>query len=630
MLFLIIILLVVIVFFVWRSIYMLKEPFIEQTTTYQLDTNAYVLTNTFKDKCMFATIKPTDVFMTNIIHYFHNVVDFVGICKSNRVYYILSKTTNIKYVSDLPSNLTIGYVHEGDKLLFERVFSRAYNKQMTFEKITNKDYVSDYCNSFDNTNNILIDFMESDKTYFVLSFNSFFDTKLHEYYKEFFSNRLFALEFTNTKIPYYIFNSKVEKDRLLLDEIIYKNKTDQVDYEKLINNDYIDFKLTQQYLDLYNCDVPSEIMDHLPDTNEVMIMKSEDLANTKDSCHEDTLIKSTSNPKYNTHGIHVYKSKHCKAPKNNFVDIIFPFSSDYEMVMSSSDFNELKINSRSFDEIVPINNAFVKSFLPRYKINVNPEKYPSDAYIDGIYYGSYGDSEYTILTNSIPFDLDAMKHDIIFEDNEVTISFKEDPIASYSYNGVTKSVDLLVGDRVYINPETIYDSEVYNFLNAQLRGNINLFHGYVELEENKMIIILENIRETNKDGFKNIQLKCYNDNLEETTSNCDNERACKYNHECPFFKSNSNYKNSFGGCQMNGFCQMPIGVTKRSFKKYIIDEESKPLCNNCAIDDSDKECCENASSPDYMFEGDTQERIKHLFMMKDGSSNCELYINKYY
>lgn len=639
MLYLIIILIVIITLFVLRSSTQIKEQFVDVNITHDIKKNEYTLSNSFKEQCMYSIIKPTDVSMTNVIDYFHNRanIDFVGVCKGHRSYMIVSKNSNIKHVKDIPQNVIIGYANERDKLLFHHVLTRVYNKTAhSFEKVTDHTYVNDYCDSLDNTSNIFIDFMMSDKIYFVFSFSSIFDVKLYGYFKDFFMNRLNLLEFGTTNIRNHIFNSRTETNLLKLDELICKNKNHTIDYDKLIYHDYIDFELTQQYLDLYNCDIPQEIREHLPKTNNIMDVRIDDLANTKDSCHEDSLIKTTSSPKHNIYGINVYKSKHCKSPQNNFVDIVFPFTSEYEMTLSPSDFNQLKIKSKTFDDLIPVNNAFKKNFLPRYKINVDPIKYPTDAYIDGIYYGSYGDSDHTILTNSIPFDLDVNKHKIIFENNEVSIHFNDgqDFTAFYSYKNVSISVKLMEGDRVYINPDTIFESPVYNFLNSKLQANVNLFHGYVEKDEHQFVIKLENIRETNRDGFKNIQMKCYNENLEETSSNCEYERPCKYNYECPFFQSNKNYKNNFGGCQMNGFCEMPIGVTKRSLKKFIIDEESKPLCNNCDIGDSDKECCENFSSnsslnsPDYMFDGDTDERIKQIFMQ--ASSKCDLYINKYF
>ena len=31
--------------------------------------------------------------------------------------------------------------------------------------------------------------------------------------------------------------------------------------------------------------------------------------------------------------------------------------------------------------------------------------------------------------------------------------------------------------------------------------------------------------------------------------------------ECPFYKSNKNYENTFGDC-INGYCEVPIGLNK--------------------------------------------------------------------
>lgn len=643
---------------------MVKETFIENTITVEVvDEKAYILNNTFRDQCTGAIIKPTDVFMTNIIHYFHNVdnVDFIGICNGHRSCVIASKNNSIKNVSDIPITEIIGYSNEADKYLFDRILTRAYTKSFSFEKITDKIYVSEYCDTYDNTDNMFIDFMSSDINFFIFSFSSVFDTKLHEYYNSFFKQRLRPLSMNNETISNHIFNSKITSNNTVLnvDNIIYSNKSDgTVDYNKLISNEYINFELTQKYIDLYNCDVPYEISKHMivgKVVSPIMTVRTDDLSNSKDSCHEDSLIKSAQNAIYNPHGIHIYKSTRCEASKNNFIDIVYPFSSGYDMKLSSSDFNQLLIKSSKFDDIIPINNAVKKNngYMPRYKVNVDPIKYPTEAYIDDIYYGAYADDDdnFTILTNSIPFDLDKTKHAIKYDlttSDEIIISFLDDTniVAFYNYKNIKTTVNLLEGDRVYINPGSIFDAELFNHIYNQLKSNINLFHGFVENDETGTLVIkLENIRDTG-DMFKGLNMKCFNEKLEEVEGdniNCTNEQACKYNHECPFFKSNSNYDNNFGGCDSSGVCQMPIGISKRSFKNYIIDDVSKPLCNNCSITDTDKACCDNfknnpnMTSPDYMYDNDTEQRIKHLFMLNDDNetatnpSKCgTLYINKYF
>jgi hypothetical protein len=90
---------------------------------------------------------------------------------------------------------------------------------------------------------------------------------------------------------------------------------------------------------------------------------------------------------------------------------------------------------------------------------------------------------------------------------------------------------------------------------------------------------------------------------------------CLNDYECPFFKANKNYPNTFGKC-IQGKCQMPIGVTQVSSKKYrnldgAICSNCK-LGNNCCVDqDKDKQQYSKLLSPDYRFEGDMEERNRN-------------------
>ena len=76
------------------------------------------------------------------------------------------------------------------------------------------------------------------------------------------------------------------------------------------------------------------------------------------------------------------------------------------------------------------------------------------------------------------------------------------------------------------------------------------------------------------------------------------DKHCIADTECPFFKANKNYKNTFGGC-ISGFCEMPLGIKRLSPRYY--DISSQPLCYNC---NNNNNCCNNQENPDYMFEGD--------------------------
>ena len=91
------------------------------------------------------------------------------------------------------------------------------------------------------------------------------------------------------------------------------------------------------------------------------------------------------------------------------------------------------------------------------------------------------------------------------------------------------------------------------------------------------------------------------------------DRNCTNNEECPFYRSNKNYKNNFGGC-IKGMCQLPVNMV--SVSPHFYDETKKPMCYNCL--GNNNYCCEeqkdkskypNLVSPDYAFLGDQNLRI---------------------
>lgn len=110
------------------------------------------------------------------------------------------------------------------------------------------------------------------------------------------------------------------------------------------------------------------------------------------------------------------------------------------------------------------------------------------------------------------------------------------------------------------------------------------------------------------------------------------DTPCKYNEECPFYKKNMNYPNSRGGC-INGFCEMPVNIKTLGYKEYNESGENAAVCYNCDYKPGCKgiecsQCCEdqkdislypNLVSPDYAYNNDYFERIKHTkkFREKD-------------
>lgn len=71
------------------------------------------------------------------------------------------------------------------------------------------------------------------------------------------------------------------------------------------------------------------------------------------------------------------------------------------------------------------------------------------------------------------------------------------------------------------------------------------------------------------------------------------DKQCSKNTDCPFYNNHGR-----GGCD-NGYCEMPIGITRIGYTRYALGENSFPYCHQCKGFDSN--CCFHQSKPDYAF-----------------------------
>jgi hypothetical protein len=98
------------------------------------------------------------------------------------------------------------------------------------------------------------------------------------------------------------------------------------------------------------------------------------------------------------------------------------------------------------------------------------------------------------------------------------------------------------------------------------------------------------------------------------------DKPCFKDEECPFFKANTNYPNSRGGCE-KGYCEMPINVQQISYRRY--DPSIPAFCYNCNPLDGQYTCCTSQgkgssgrsdyqlmTSPDYAFPNDLTDRFR--------------------
>jgi len=116
------------------------------------------------------------------------------------------------------------------------------------------------------------------------------------------------------------------------------------------------------------------------------------------------------------------------------------------------------------------------------------------------------------------------------------------------------------------------------------------------------------------------------DNVGEPKNNANVwDKKCLTNKDCPFYQANKNYPNQRGGCLKDGTCEMPLGVLRVGYTKYVDKDPYAPFCYQCK-NPKETMCCEdqerlvelqsknpNATytllkSADYAFPSDTDAR----------------------
>ena len=105
------------------------------------------------------------------------------------------------------------------------------------------------------------------------------------------------------------------------------------------------------------------------------------------------------------------------------------------------------------------------------------------------------------------------------------------------------------------------------------------------------------------------------------------DKPCEKDDECPFYKSNKNYDNNFGGC-INGKCELPTNMRNVGYHYYSYNKNYSPLCynckkgkekynilsstlDNCCNEQFDKKKYPNLKGPDYSFKDDVLNRINY-------------------
>ncbi len=199
--------------------------------------------------------------------------------------------------------------------------------------------------------------------------------------------------------------------------------------------------------------------------------------------------------------------------------------------------------------------------------------------------------------------------------------------------------------RFYFNKDTedtTYDLYLSNdkmllpIMNYDIVNNIENFITRLEMPKDYLEAIDESYEGSGSSG----NYGCYGNNKIVNKFECDSyytkegnpkdyysiwDKKCATNEECPYYKKNTRYENSRGGC-INGNCELPIGVKKIGYTKYNDEDYNRPLCYNCP-DTTDLSCCANIKeiqdknananandvgiNNDYVFENDREDRKKN-------------------
>jgi hypothetical protein len=120
-------------------------------------------------------------------------------------------------------------------------------------------------------------------------------------------------------------------------------------------------------------------------------------------------------------------------------------------------------------------------------------------------------------------------------------------------------------------------------------------NGTYQVSEDYVLKKIEKIDEDPKNDDR-YECKDYPDIKNKESCKTIWDKRCEKDRECPFFQKNRHYDNYFGGCH-NGYCQMPVGVERTSYRTY--NKNSKAYCHGGECD---------AKNPNYAFELDLYEK----------------------
>lgn len=256
---------------------------------------------------------------------------------------------------------------------------------------------------------------------------------------------------------------------------------------------------------------------------------------------------------------------------NNFYALYLPF---YNM---SENFNNLSI---IIDKPIPK----IKSILNKYddlRILKFPLQFGKELYVGD----NVSISNQNNYSDNGKFYVGRIDKDFVYiQSYKHILNFYD------TFDIIEKNDNLMKGK---IKPNMILLNNIVWFMDLDLPGSIK--DGIALIWKNK--------------GYED-SYHCIPDNSYKTQESCENtvdvvgipkefmlwDRMCKNNTDCPFFDEAKSYR---GGCT-NGFCEMPVGVSRVGYTRYIQGDNSFPYCHQCK-NFSSSNCCSMQKSPIYAF-----------------------------
>jgi hypothetical protein len=273
--------------------------------------------------------------------------NFVGVTPFEVNYFVIAPNiSNIDLVKDIPKNSVIFYNDERALSFFQQLVLKIYKKDINdfkYESVASSgdsNFINDYCNSYDINNNVFVDFLSkpnSVSSFLVVGLNKHFDSNLMRYYDSYFGygKRTKYLQLTLMKYSFFRSTNQtsINPEIITMDDIIYTDEDiSNVNINRLIKNEYIDFDKTQVYIDVYECNIPDMIETKMSKlvTQKIYETDKYSVRKYKDSC----------DPSYptNERSLHSYKNFRCIDGGNYYTDILYPFISKYDISLSEFPF----------------------------------------------------------------------------------------------------------------------------------------------------------------------------------------------------------------------------------------------------------------------------------------------------